>query len=195
MIKYTTFTIWSLIFCFVSINTTVAQEDSLSLNFQTHKEIGLNFTQFVSQFVPFNINKVRSGPIGYSYKHYNKNNKAIRFGFGANISSSDDFADSHISIRLGYEKRKHLSGKFYYTKGWDVFALIGSFNLPSKAGNSPFGGPGGALGFGPVIGVEYHITDRIIFTTESMLFMGISATTGLDISILPPTAFFVHFRF
>ncbi len=194
MIKYITFSIWSLVFCFVSISTSSAQEDSLSLNFQTHKEIGLNFTQFVSQFVPFNIKKVRSGPIGYSYKYYNRNNTALRFGFGANLSSSDDFADTRFSIRLGYEKRKHLSGKFYYTKGWDALAVLGSFNLPSKTGNNSFG-PVAAVGFGPVIGVEYHITDKIIFTTESMLFLGISAITFLDISILPPTAFFIHFRF
>jgi len=193
MTKNIKYFIWSISICLLSTISIDAQEDSLSLNYQSHKEIGLNFTQFVSQFVPFNIKNVKDGPIGYSYKYYNNRNFALRFGFGANISSSDDFANSHIAIRLGYEKRKHLTGKFYYTKGWDVLTVLGNFNLPSKS-DSPRFGPG-SLGLGPVIGVEYHITDKIIFTTESMLFLGISSSTFLDISILPPTAFFVHFRF
>jgi len=190
MAKNIKYLIWSISICLLSTIYLDAQDDSLSLDFQSHKEIGLNFTQFVSQFVPFNIKNVKDGPIGYSYKYYNNHNTALRFGFGANISSLENFENTHFALRLGFEKRKHLTGKFYYTKGWDILAILGSFNLPSKSF-----GPGGALGLGPVIGVEYHITDKIIFTTESMLFLGISATTFIDISILPPTAFFVHFRF
>lgn len=175
-----------IIIAFMIINLN-AQSDSISINNRSHKEIGLNFTQFVSQFVPLNLKNVKDGPIGYSFKYYNDRDFALRFGFGANINK--EFENSFLSIRLGYEKRRQLSEKFFFTRGWDVLALVGGFNLPSKQEN------GGAIGLGPVIGLEYHITDKLIFTTESMLFVGISSNTGFDVSILPPTAFFIHFRF
>ncbi len=190
MIAYTKYMIWTIVIFLFATITINAQEDSLSLDEVKHKEIGLNFTQFVSQFIPFNVNKVKAGSIGYSYKYYNGRNFALRFGFGANIDIQSNFENSFISIRLGYEKRKQLTKRFFVTKGWDVLGVAGSFNLPTKGDTQD-----GSIGFGPVIGVEYHITDNIVFSTESMLFIGLSVISIFDISILPPTAFFVHFRF
>lgn len=157
-----------------------------------HTELGLNFTQLVSHFIPLNVKTVRDGPIGYSYKRYGSNNIAFRFGFGAKISFATDENDLFMAMRIGYERRKHLFKNFYMTRGWDIMGFVGSLNLPNQNNVNE---EDGSLGLGPFLGIEYHIHNSLIISTESMLYVGISAFEGPLISIIPPTSIFLFFRF
>ena len=180
-----------VLICMFSIHISSAQKqiELVDFNYESHKEIGLNFTQFVAQFIPFNIKSVKDGPIGYSFKRYNRSGKAFRFGFGANISAN--FENSFLAIRIGYERRKQIAKKVFYTRGWDILSVAGTLNLPNSGSQEIF-----SLGLGPVIGLEYHLTNALLISTESMLFVGLGLDEEfLNIRIIPPTALLVHFRF
>ncbi len=152
-----------------------------------HKEIGLNMTFLISQFVPLGGQVLFPGVIDYSFKLYDSKQNAFRFGFGASwelLSFIERQTNIRAGMRLGYEKRKHLYKKFYYTWGVDGLFYLG----PIRGGESPNSIEGG-IGLGPVIGIEYQLNDYMYLSTESMLFFGLPTF----INVIPPTAIFLHF--
>ncbi len=159
-----------------------------------HKEIGLNMTYLLSQFVPLSGRKIYPGVIDYSYKYFYDNESAFRFGFGSGIEfgSGSNFGTSlsfHFGIRLGFEKRKHLYKKWYYTRGLDALVYGGNITGAPVFGSNDFDFFPGGAGIGPVIGLEYHLNDFLYLSTESMLFFGFP----LILVITPPSALILHY--
>lgn len=159
-----------------------------------HMEVGLNATYLIGQFVPLTTRPILSGVFDYSFKQYTSDSKAFRFGFGSSLGLGfffDDILTGHFGIRLGYERRKHLYGKWYYTRGLDGIFYLGDIlgrptDLNSLIGLVPFG-----IGLGPVIGIEYHFNPYMYLSTESTLLIGLPNL----VQVIPPTAIFFNYVF
>ena len=156
------------------------------------KEIGLNMTTFISQFVPFNNTTSMTGPYDFSFKRY-KGNRAFRFGMGMHIKPEVFFSTGRlnsINLRFGFEKRKNIYNKWKYTRAFDAFLYAGNFNLPDDTSDED-GGLGAGMGFG----IEYHFNEKVYVSTEAMLLAGLSVESGILLEFLPPMAVFIHMRF
>ncbi|MBK7468500.1 MAG: hypothetical protein WAS56_12835 [Saprospiraceae bacterium] len=158
-----------------------------------NKEIGVNMTTFVSQFVPFGSNFPKGGPFGYSFKKYGSK-AAFRFGLGMSVAVEENEEDINLHIRLGYERRKKLNDRWAYTRGLDFALMAGNWNIPGIS----TGLFSTAIGFGPVIGIEYYIFPNVYLSTESYIFFGYGGDGEFDsgpvFRILPPTGLMLNVR-
>lgn len=159
-----------------------------------NKEIGLNMTNFVSQFVPLGSSFPKGGPFSYTYKKYG-NVSAFRFGLGMNLGLSSGEEDLMLHMRLGYEKRYKIAEKWAYTRGMDFAVMLGQWNIPGiKTASTE-----GSFGFGPVVGFEYYIFPNVYLSTESFIYFGLGFSDDSDgifvFRILPPTALILNIKF
>jgi hypothetical protein len=157
------------------------------------KEIGVNITNFISQFVPFGNNAPNLGPFSYSYKYYGSA-AAFRFGLGMNISSlENNFDDFFLNIRIGYEKRKHINNKWAFTRGMDLAFFAGDESLnTNNTGDAPV-----ILGIGPMIGIEFYIWPNVYLSTENFIFFGLGSSSnlvGLNLIVFPPKNLMLHVK-
>lgn len=170
------------------------QESSHSSNFYNYKnQIGINFTNVLGNVLSLNPNNA-SSPYGITYRRHYKNwSLRSAFSFDYNKDVIDDFTGGsfiqrkinvlNTQCRLGVEKHLQLNHKLMFTYGFDVLGLLerensditdflsGSFNtFLSQERTYGFGG-------GPVIRLEYKISERISLSTESSFYGFYSFTT------------------
>lgn len=158
----------------------------------------MNMSPLITQLVPFNrSNPLVTGPYMVRFKKY-KNNKAFRFGLGANLHIlTEDNSERILNLAMGWERRKRVSGRVAMTAGVDGFLSVGGFNIQ---GSNSSGNDGllesdfeGGIGIGPTWGLEYALTRNISISTETALHIPIASTLGLF--LVPPTAIYVNYRF
>ncbi len=173
-----------------------AAKDSLRVNAPKEKQFQMNVTPLLVKFVPFNRETSFTGPYDFMYKSF-RGDKAFRLALGAKLNSnafntSDD--DSHINLRIGYEKRYTLSPKWRINRGIDWVGTVGGFNVPRPTTTPSFPSFGivtAGFGAGFSLGIEYRIHPRISISTESMLFLGLQANTLIGFTVVPPLGLFI----
>jgi hypothetical protein len=148
------------------------------------KEIGINFTPFVSKFVPFNLGENSAGPIGIKYKRY-YSKRAFVINFGADISS--EIINNGVPfffLGIGAESRKPITKdkKITYSSGLEIFLSAADEDI-------------GTLGIAKNYGLQYHFTKRIFLSTDAALRLGSDfESEGITIKFELPVALFVNVR-
>jgi hypothetical protein len=186
---------------FLSIATALcgqkANKDTTDLNISNwpyRKIIGFNMTPLVTQLIPFNRSNPReAGPFLMRFKRYNfERTRAFRFSMGLAVVNFDDNSDPSFSLNLafGSEKRKSISDRWSYTKGFDFMILVGNKNIPGNSSSDQ-----ASIGVGPVWGIEYTIGKRITVGTEAALNLGVNLNFDVIINfeILPPVGIFLNY--
>lgn len=164
--------------------------------FEYRKIVGLNMTPLLTQLIPFNRSNPReAGPYLVHFKKYGLSGKnAFRFSMGIHLvpDDQDELADPQFNIAFGWEKRRSISKRWSYTRGFDFMFLAGDLNVPGVANTEE----SAAIAFGPVWGIEFAIDRRITIGTEAALALGWSPDSeGFLFDIIPPLGIFLHHYF
>ncbi len=157
-----------------------------------YRTVGLNMTPLLVQFIPFNrSNPLVTGPFYIATKRYYKKNLAVRFGIGLDIDINQE--DVFANVRIGWEKRKVISGRWAYYGGIDLMFIGGDLNIPgTKSEDSA------SIGLAPMWGFEFALTKHIKLSTETALFLGINFgdfEVVPKFGFIPPVSVFLNFRF
>ena len=150
------------------------------------KEVGLNLTQTLSQFIPFNESLSRSGPFTLLFRS-GRENKRFNLELGMRLKDDISFNNmtNYFNLAAGYLKKRELSEKFNYYVSYNAIINFGSFNQPNEAFTDS-----GGIGFGLGFGIEYKLSDHVKLVTESMLTVT-SSDFGLNINTIPPIGLFL----
>lgn len=154
-------------------------------------EIGINFTNVLGNVLSLNPENA-SSPYGLTYRRH-RGKISFRSAVNINITntSEDDFSNGLFinrtlniiksDFRVGLEKHLVLHKKVLFSYGIDILGSIGNdkseiqdFNLGGTtfvSNENTYGG-----GLGPVLRLEYKISDRIFISSESSLYGFVSKT-------------------
>jgi hypothetical protein len=193
-----------LVVCFLSCLSSMAtaQEgqpftpDPSYSNGVKYREIIINTTPLIAQFVPFNASTVSKLNIfDYEYRQL-KNGKGWRWSLGINITSNTNAAkETDFNMRFGYIKKRQLSKHFHFTRAWDANFIQGSFDGKSTP-SGKLGFSGGGISYAP--GIEYVFNNFIALSTEGVLFLGlfpIDNNKTQVIKFIPPVSLCLHVKF
>jgi hypothetical protein len=162
-----------------------------------HREVIVNTTPLIAQFIPFNASNLsRFNLYDYEYRRF-KNGKGWRFSLGVSASGGFNAVDPNsLYLRIGLIKRRQIASKFHFTRAWDVHLAQEEFdNNFRSAGKLGFSGLG--LSYSP--GIEYSITSRMSVSTEGILFLGLLPSDGIGgesilLKFIPPVGLFFHVK-
>ncbi|GAB5538169.1 MAG: hypothetical protein Salg2KO_02720 [Salibacteraceae bacterium] len=151
-------------------------------------EVGLNTTQFVRQFL-LNANAFPTGnPYLVQLKFLGAQRSGIRLGLAGNISNTEQPSNipfgvstqsstTTYNVRLGYERNAQLSTRWSIFYGVDG---IFDFNDTRQVTETDLGNGTETkttvtsntqqYGGGPLMGIQFNITDNIRIYTESTLY-------------------------
>ena len=167
---------------------TNAQEESHDKEHKKEKrhldlfhEIGINSTYFLNQFLNFSDKEIPQSPYLLTYKIGTKKH-AIRLGAGGvfkesekSIETFDDtetLKDLSLDLRAGYEFRNSFGNRwigyfgadFIYTLTIDEQINNSGFDIVTIANNKS------GLGGGPVLGLQFHLTKKLMLGTEGAFY-------------------------
>jgi hypothetical protein len=205
---------------FLGLSTLLrGQEESRWYDRPPSTEIHLNVTNTLASI--FNRNQSFADPYQLSIKYGNKH--AFKFSGAVNIvnRSSDantnflNVKESNYRTRVGYEKRAVMARKYALYYGIDL--AINSLNSQSEAGfvsNQAFvlEDKTFQFGFGPSIGIMYHINKHISISTEAFAYFFITnrkltepsptggpgsteTQKGTSFQPVPPSSLYLCFKF
>lgn len=116
-------------------------------------------------------------------------------GIGAAIDQESNISQNDIvrfNMYIGYEHRRKIYEKLYYTAGVDFIFFGGGLNTPLVASSVRDG-----LGIGSVWGVEYEVLPRISVSTETTLFFGYTGNdfdSSFSLLFIPPVSIFLNMK-
>jgi hypothetical protein len=157
------------------VTLNVSAQDKSEVDFEKRKEVCLNVTPLLTQFVPFNLSSPDVARNGIRCKWYG-NKLALRTNLNV-ILNEDEINDFYLSI--GYERRRPIYKKISYTTGWDFFV----WSFPTT--NRPFQDQTTLVGPAKFYGIEYNISPRIFVATEAQVLIGLG--NGVQIKTNTPT--------
>lgn len=160
-----------------------------------HREIMMNLTPLIAQFVPFNASTASKLNIFDFETRKLKNGKGTHFGLGVNIDGSFNPTEpSSIYLRYGFAKRKQITERFHFTRYWDINLVAEDFEGTSvQKGKLDFSG----LGISYSASIEYDLSNHITISTQGILFIGLLNvdTEVPKIKFIPPVGLFLHVKF
>ncbi len=150
-------------------------------------EFAINASRFVNDVFSLNNRAVDAGPYIFQFKFF-KGTTAFRLGLGGNYQRSKnndavfvvrDDSDTRADIRLGFEKHVPLASKWDFYYGIDALyqylktetSVISDVDVVTTSIDSP------SLGGGPIFGVQYRISSRIVLWTEASIYYSLSQET------------------
>ena len=173
-------------------NTLHAFNDSLHSNDDTKKRyIGFNSNLLLSQFVPFNQNKITATNASILSRWYNPQNRGYRAGFGLSLGGGN--SDQVLYLSIETDRRKSISNKWQYFQGFGVQLNIvspGFQRFRSASFQDEY-----FFGFGWHYGVEYAVNPTFSLSIESSLRLGLDVDNGgVVFKIDPPINIMAHFN-
>ncbi len=160
--------------------------------YEKHREVSLNMSGLVAQFVPFSDNQLLTGPFDVTWLS-GRNNTYFRMSIGGNIGSQEQFGPNtdfgHLAIGVGFTKRRIVYKNWIYESSVMGMGYAGGLNSPN-ANAEDGGGLGVGIGFAP----GYEISNRVRINAEAILFLGLG-TNALQIIFVPPIAVNLKYRF
>jgi hypothetical protein len=168
------------------------KEISIQEYYPYKNEIGINFTNVLGNVLSLNPNNA-SSPYGLTFRrHYGVS--SFRSAINVNVTNKeeDDFNNgsslrrkitiSKTDFRIGLERHIVLSQRVLFSYGFDVLGALGLEN--SKITDFNFGGrtfesnqKTYGFGLGPMVRLEYKISDRMYISSESSMYGFYSRTT------------------
>lgn len=154
------------------------------------KFIGFNTTPLLAQVVPFNRIDPTSTDVAIVARNYwGKDGLKTGFGININDNSTSTSPVQHITFMIGYDRRKQLATRVYYTKGVD-FVL----NIAEEIGNNTASAES-FVGLGFNWGFEYMMSEVVSVSSEATLRFGADPTIGGAVfRIIPPLAIKLNFK-
>jgi hypothetical protein len=176
-----------------------AADSTVRATYARKRIVGLNMTPLVTQLIPLNRSDSKeAGPFLLRFKKYGSAGRsAFRFSLGFHLRTDEngEVDDPQFSFALGWEKRRSISRRWSYTRGFDFMVLGGDLNIP---GNNTLAEDEVGIGFavGPVWGMEYAIDPRVTLGVEAALAIGWSpGFEGVIFEVLPPVGLFLSHYF
>lgn len=162
---------------------------------QYRRIVGLNMTPLVTQLIPFNRSNPReAGPFLLRFKRYGARYKtAFRFSLGMHVvpDENSDFNNPQLNLAFGWERRRSISRRWSYTRGFDFMILGGALNVPGTENTEAL-----TFAVGPMYGIEYFIDPRMSIGCEAVLALGFSPdAVGVVLQIIPPVGIFLNHYF
>lgn len=178
-----------------NFSLSIAQEKTIAVkDFYIFKnEIGINFTNVLGNVLSLNPNNANS-PYGLTYRRHFAD-WSLRTAININVSNlnENDFENGffltrklnllNINSRVGAEKHLTISKRVMFSYGVD--ALLGYENERSEINSFNQGSTffinkdkTYGLGLGPLLRIEYKISDRLFLSTESTLYAYYSVKTS-----------------
>jgi len=168
-------------------NLTIS--DTTKMKSLSH-EIGVSATSLLFQFLKSDNENVNQNPYLLTYKLIARKKYALRLGVGYDFFQNERFIDgtsdkvtntlSSIDARLGVEYRKYFGKKWMGTFGVDG---IFRSTLDELLSDTAFDRvtiltDGIGFGGGAVIGLQVHLTDKLMLGTEgAFYFLNMETTT------------------
>ncbi|MBK9256519.1 MAG: hypothetical protein IPM42_13610 [Saprospiraceae bacterium] len=170
---------------FISLNAQTDKKDNPAAKYKYENELGINFTNVLGNVLSLNPNNANS-PYGLTYRRHFKN-WTFRSGIDFAFTSKDnfDFSDGlsqqislnerYAAVRIGMQKSIFLTDHLIFGYGLDLlvnydyekseaFIFFGNFNRISDTERLL------SFGLGPMLRLEYKISDRVFLSTESTLY-------------------------
>jgi hypothetical protein len=164
---------------------------------RNHREVIVNMTPLVSQFVPFNASTISKFNLyDYEYRRL-RNGRGWRWSLGATVGNQLNIDDPNsIYLRIGLIRRRQIASRIHFTRSWDFNATaesLGNNGQPiGKIGFSGFG-----LAYAP--GIEFSINSRLSLSTEGSFFLGLLPLANNEdlvvLKFIPPVGLFFHVKF
>jgi hypothetical protein len=150
------------------------------------KEVSLNFTSLLHNFVPFNLGESRPGVTSIRTKWYGAGKYALRtsLGFDGQFNERQPL----LYFAIGYEQRRILTRRLSYTSGWDVFIGNNLRNRPPTTFNNSLVAGGVTRHYA----LEWHFNSRMYMSTDAQVLVG--PIGGAAIGIIYPTAIYFNVR-
>ncbi|MBA3900052.1 MAG: hypothetical protein H0X62_07570 [Bacteroidetes bacterium] len=154
---------------------------------ENHKnELGIEFTTFVRSLLPYEqgLSQFPLQPFFLTYKRH-FGNSALRLGAGGNLTILQDtggyntqrnYTDRRhgANLRIGWEFQQLLSRKLKVYYGADIVGGYGfsvAHHLSSQHGTPDWITTTTSFGAGPILGIQWWLTPRISFATESSFYI------------------------
>lgn len=155
-------------------------------------QIAINATNFIQTLVSFNGSTFNNTPYDFQYKYLywrgeDKYSIGLRSGFGyrktdtksdqPNSNSKSSSGITVLNTRIGLEFQRVLNKRWTFFTGIDY--LYGNTLLQSSTTSVSFNGNifytttrdyGERLGFGPVVGIQFNMSDRLALGTELSMY-------------------------
>lgn len=158
---------------------------------------GLNSTPLLTQLIPFNRSNPRvTGPYHVTFRYYKRTRKGnyngFRWALGVDLSDvEDEGIQSFFNFRIGWEKQRRLHPKWNFSSGADIMLVGGDLNIPGDKETDA-----GALGLGPVWGIEYNVSPQFSLSIETALFLGVQFDffSSIKFEFIPPVALYANYK-
>lgn len=148
------------------------------------REIGINVSSLISQFVPLGTSSTSTGPYNIIFRIGNQEDLFhIQLGMD---SDETDGELNHFNAGFGYMRKTPINDKFIYYKFFNIMGFSGNFNDPNSSSVSSIFGPEGGAGLGIGLGIEYKLSSQVHLGTEAILYLG---SPALD--IIPPIGLYL----
>lgn len=187
----------AILFC-LSFSATAQEEkwspDPTYSDNIRHREVLMNLTPLVSQFVPFNASTISKFNVFDFETRRFKNGKGTRFGLGVNVNGEFNASEPNsIYVRFGFIKRRQIAERFHFFRSWDINLVAEDTDINGRSV-----GKIGYNGFAPsyTAGFQYDFNRRIAISTEGILFLGLLDLNngGAKIKFIPPVGLFLHVK-
>ncbi|MCB0546001.1 MAG: hypothetical protein KDD19_00340 [Phaeodactylibacter sp.] len=208
------------LFIFCGAYALSAQE-SLWLSDAPSRELGLNITATLAGFFNSGGQGLPADPYMFSLK-FSRANRAFRLAAGGRFQRNTEFlnfgdrttSNQQLEVRSGWEWREPFGTRFTLLWGLDLAGryreesvVLSSFPQDITVSSREIG-----LGGGPVLGMMFHLSPRVSFSTESFLYAyyvsgrkedpadnpadpAVNKSRGVDISPVLPSSLYVIFKF
>lgn len=179
----------TILFCFCFLGLQAQQEIDYT---KKKKEIGLNMSGLVSQFVPFASNGFASGPFGVTWLS-GRTNTFFRVSLGGSVGAENATfgggSFGHLALGVGFTRRKRVYNNWIYESSVMGMGYVNGLNIPGVNGEET-AGLGLGIGFAP----GYELSERVRVNAEVLLFLGLG-TNAVHIIVVPPVAINLKYRF
>ncbi len=176
-----------MILCFFAlpVNAQIQYDDD-ALDSLKIREIGINMTPMVGNFISIGQTAIENQGVALFYKAQRKKGRFFRLGLGFNFAS-DFFSDvAEMQVSMGIEKQRWITSKWKYWWGFDVVLSVDeNVDLSREIGSG--------FGVGPVFGVKYYLNPKISLGTESTMYF--IAGDGVNFKFNPPLSLFLNVNF
>lgn len=184
-------------------------------------ELGMNITQTLAGFFNAGSQGLPIDPYLFSVKFPGVRN-VIRTGFNLRLRNREEATttgqrlinDLNVNLRAGLEWRKTLNKRFSFFYGIDAIMRYQkeAVDFNTGGGTIELGTNSTGFGGGPILGLMFHLTPKILLSTESSIYALASSGSEKDqvdpsippteqkirqFELLPsiPNSLYVFFRF
>lgn len=161
-------------------------------------ELGMNITQTLSGFFNAGSQALPTDPYLFSIK-FPGARSTFRMGVNARVRNREEASNSgqrliyerEAHFRAGLEWRRSLSKKFAFYYGLDAIMHYqqADVDFNTNGGTIELGSNSTGFGGGPLLGLMFHLSPKVLLSTESSLYAMASSGKEKDQTdpALPPT--------